>query len=237
MVAPHRPDKRRCICGSSGYQEILQGHCESSLPTFPGARGAAGGAGRAAEGGHRHREHQDRRADAHTWLAQHQLKAVKVNEGGRGAWHRSTQAHKGGFLKSRESSNLRTPAGAFCRGALTSIRLRGRGFPWRRLEPRRGRRWPGESLRSGRPAPSRSSASRQAAVCAQMPRSDLPGEHSADRALPDTASPAAAYEVWLCPPASPLTRSQPSRPRAAHAQYPCEEGASERARARPAARS
>lgn len=231
MGSPHRPDKRRCTCGSSGYQEILQGHCESSLPTFPGARGAAGGAGRAAEGGHRLRAQQDRRADAHTWLSQHQLKAVKVNEGGRGAWHRSTQAHKGGFLKSRERSNLRTPAGAFRRGALTSIRLRGRGFPWRRLEPGRGRRWPGESLRPGRPAPSRSSASRPAAVCAQLPRSDLRGEHSADRARPTPPRlPQPVKSGSARPPASPLSGSPPAPAARRACPVPLRAG-SERARA------
>lgn len=140
--------------------------------------------------------------------AQHQLKAVKVNEGGPGAWHRSTQPHKGGFLKSRESSNSRTPAGAFRRGALTSDPASGP-----RLFPEAPRAQTRQEVARRKPptwtAPSRPSARRHAAVCAPVRRSELPGEHRADLALTDTASPAAACEVWMCPPARLLTLSQP----------------------------
>lgn len=84
-VADHGADKHRCICRSPGYKEY---YTESSLPCpretrYPrvGGRGWSPTPRRATT----------RRADAlqrqrpRTPGCQHQLKAVKVNEGGHGA--------------------------------------------------------------------------------------------------------------------------------------------------------
>lgn len=150
LESPHRPEKRRCICGSSGYREIWQGRCASSLPTVQEPR-----ARRATEGRHRLWAPRDppanalRRQRPRTPGSRHQLKAVKVNEDGRGAWHHSIPTHKGRFWKSRESPSRRTPAGAFRQGALTSDLPSGPRLPRRRLEPKPGGRRPGESPRAG----------------------------------------------------------------------------------------
>lgn len=114
LRSPYRPDKRRCTCGSSGYQEILQRHCESSLPIFP-EPGCGQGRGAGGRGWPPAPSAPGSGVRTGTPGSQHQLKAVKVNEGRRGVWHRSTQAHKGGFSKSRESSNRRTPGGRLSR--------------------------------------------------------------------------------------------------------------------------
>nr|XP_054095166.1 translation initiation factor IF-2-like [Callithrix jacchus] len=119
----------------------------------------------------------------------------------------------------------------FAEGLLPRIRPRGRGFPRRRREPGRGGRRPGGSP-TARSAPRQPSASRGAASCAQPKRSDLRGEHSAGPAPGETASLAAACEVW----SRPTARGQ-SQPRAAHAQCPREERASARRAARNGIRS
>lgn len=111
-------------------------------------------------------------ARARTPGSRHQLKAVKVNEGGRGAGHSSLPAHKGGFLTSRMSSHRRTPAGASHRGVLTSDPPSGP-----RLSPEAPPAQARQEVAKRKPptwtAPSPSSASRPAAVCAQLQRSDL----------------------------------------------------------------
>lgn len=57
-------------------------------------------------------------APSRTWLPT--PVESKVKGGGRGSWHRSDPAHKGGFLKSRESKPPDPRTGAFRQGALTS---------------------------------------------------------------------------------------------------------------------
>ena len=129
-----------------------------------------------------------------------------MNESGRGAWHRSMQAHKGGFLKSRLSPKHSTPGRRLSpEGLLPRIRPRGRGFPRRRLEPGRGRRRPGESPRPG-PRPS------------NPPRAAKPPSAPGRRGAISRASTAPASR-WARPPrppppvksgaARPLTRSPP----------------------------
>lgn len=135
--------------------------------------------------------------------------------------------NKGGFLKPRLSSNSWTPGRRLSpRGALTSDPPSG---PWLSPEtPRGGTRL--EVARRKPPTwttPFQSSASRQAAVCARLKCSDLPGEQSAGLALGKTAAPAAACEVWSCPPAHPLAAKASSAPR-----MPTTPARSERERAR-----
>lgn len=134
--------------------------------------GRSGQRGQAAEGGHRLPAHPDP-TRTRTPGSRHQLKAVKVNEGGRGAWHRSMQAHKGGFLKSRESSSHRTPAGAFHRGAHTSDPSSGPQLsPEAPRAPTR-QEWPRDSLGPGRRPPSPPRATKP--LCAPSCREAISG--------------------------------------------------------------
>lgn len=106
---------------------------------------------------------------------------------------------KADFQNRGRVRTVEPPAGAFHEGALTLDLPSGP-----QLSPEATRREAARGKPPTQTAPSRSSASRRAAVRAQMQRSDLPSQHSADLALAGTASPAAACEVWICPPAHPL---------------------------------
>lgn len=232
LQPPHEPDRRRCICDSSGYQEMFRGHCGSSVPSPPGARGRArGGRGSAAAA-----EHQDAApgrapaaAPSHTWLPT-PVESSQSDESSRGAWHGSIPAHKGGFSKRGRVPGAGPRRAPFAEGLLPRIRPRGRGFPRRRLEPRLGRRREEKAPDLDRAL--RSSARRPAAVCAELESSDVPGEQSAGPAPGEPSSPAAASEVWSCPPARPLPASASRAPR-----MPRTPARSERASARRAAGS
>lgn len=209
---------------------IFSAHPSPSLG-LRGRRGAAGGrrsapARRRSTAGRTGALRQRRPG---TPGSRHQLKAVKVIGSGRGAWHRSTRAHKGGFLKSSRSSNSWTPGRRLSpEGLLPRIRPRGRGFPRRRLEAGRGRRRPGENPRPG-PRPS------------NPPRASKRRSAPGWRAAISRAS-TAPVSRWARPPRPPppvksgaprpLTRSPP-KPAARRACPLPLLATSENARARP----
>lgn len=163
--------------------------------------------------------------------SQHQLKAVKVNEGRRGVWHRSTQAHKGGFSKSRESSNRRTPGGRLSRrGSYLGSALGAAAFPG------------GDKARGGQ---GKASDPDGALPILREPPSSRPRPDAEERSSePAQRGPRARRHrlarrcLWSVDlPARTPARGR-SGPRAAHAQYPCGARASVHSRAaRPPANS
>lgn len=154
--------------------------------------------------------------------SRHQLKAVRVNEGGRGAWHRSISAHKGGFRKSTEESEPRDPGrrpslrGSYLGSALGAVASPEAPRALTRREA------------AGRKPPTRTAPSQSSAVGARPRRSGLPGRaQRRPRARRDRLARRrcrGSLELHARSPARPL-----NRPRAAHAQFPRRERARERA--------
>lgn len=161
--------------------------------------------------------------------SQHQLKAVKVNEGRRGVWHRSIRAHKGRFSKSRESSNRRTPGGRLSlRGSYLGSAFGAAAFPEAtRREAARGKP-PTQT------APSRSSASRRAAEPPSAPRCRRAIFRASTARTSRSQAPPRPPLPVKCGSARPHTRSRPERAARCACPVPVW-GESERALARRAA--